>query len=317
MNTKRSGLNRRKVGRSPGRQHLMELNVRTASLKRQRRQKAGNLLWKVFSTVIILCLLAGAGRLAAQKFFFKNSEYSLKHIEAHFDGIMNMEEFVQATGFTNGQNLFLLDLDQANKKLTAHPEVLSVNLERILPDTIKVDLERRHPVFLILANNEDAEGDTYIPGKSFLCDENGYLFVPTRLNPEFLNLPTLQGIDMSDMVSGKRMENERIHFALHLQKALSEIPEDTFKIRTIDASKPYSVVVTDASNARFTFGSKDIPSQIERLRKLLEHCQETGRHLETANLMIARNTPVTFVLTPEKTSAKIMPLNSGKKGTQK
>lgn len=317
MNTKRSGLNRRKAGRSPGRQHLMELNVRTASLRRQRRQKAGNVLWKVFSTVIIFCLLAGVGRLAAQKFFFKNSEYSLNHIDAHFDGIMDMEEFVQTTGFTNGQNLFLLDLDQANRRLAAHPEVLTVNLERILPDTIKVDLERRHPVFLIPEKNEEVGDDTYIPGKSFLCDENAYLFTPVRLNPEFLNLPTLKGVDITNAASGSHLENERVDFALRLQKALSAIPEDAFKIRSIDVSKSYDVVVTDASGARFTFGGKDIPSQIERLKKLLEHCQETGRHLETANLMITRNTPVTFVLTPEKTSNKIIPLNPGKKGPQK
>lgn len=74
--------------------------------------------------------------------------------------------------------------------------------------------------------------------------------------------------------------------------------------------------MTDASNAKFTFGTlgeADLPSQLERLRKLLDHCQETGRRIQTANLMVSRNTPVTFVLTPEQVSDKIAPVASSKK----
>ena len=317
MNSRHTGVNRRKGRKSPGRQHLMELNVRTASLKRQRRQKASNLLWKSLSTIIILCLLIVVGRLAIQKFFLKNSEYSLKHIEANLDGIMSLEEFVQTSGFKEGQNLFLIDLDQANRKIAAHPEVLSVNIERILPDTIKVEMTRRHPIFLIAGNNTDDGGDSYVPGKSFLCDNNGILFKPNSLNPEFLNLPVLRGVDLTNASSGSHPDNDRVDFALQLQKALSEIPEEIFKIRSIDVTKSYATVVTDASGARFTFGNKEIPQQISRLKKLLDHFQETGRQLETVNLMIERNTPVTFVLTPEKMSAKITPVNLRKKGTPK
>ena len=301
MMTRRNSENRRKSGASSSRHHLLELNVRTASLKRQRRHKTGGLLWKAGATVVVLALLAVGLRIAAQKFFFQNTEYALHHLDSHLDGVMTQEELVSLTGFGEGRNLFEMDLDQANRRIAALPEVRSVTLERILPDTIRVKIERRIPVFLF-AGSGDA-GESFVSGKSFLCDREGVLMQPSRLDPEFLNLPVLRGVDTGSTPPGSRLENERLAYAIRLQQALTEIPEETFKFRAIDVSKEYAAVVTDSSKARYTFGNNDLPGQLERLRKLLTHCQETGRQIETANLMVTRNTPVTFVLTPERGSS--------------
>ena len=50
----------------------MELNVRTASVKRQRRAKVNGFLWKAASVVVVAAILAVTARLACEKFFFKN-----------------------------------------------------------------------------------------------------------------------------------------------------------------------------------------------------------------------------------------------------
>ncbi len=317
MNTRRTTGNRRNSGRSATRNGLMELNVRTASRKRQHRSKVGGVVWKVSAVVIVLALLAVGGRLAAEKFFYKNQEYSLQHLVTHLNGVMSEEELVTLTGFTKGKNLFSLDLDQANQKLAALPEVRSVSLERVLPDTIEVGLERRLPIFLFASPADGELGETFLPGKSYLCDRDGVMMKPTRLDDEFLQLPVLKGVDTSGAIPGKKMESDSLATAIRLEQALSELPEENFKIRSIDVSKPYAAVVTDSSNARFTFGTlgdSDLPAQLDRLQKLLSHCQETGRQIETANLMVSRNTPVTFVLTPENRTAKIAPVStSGKK----
>ena len=302
MMTRRNSENRRKSGNSSSRYHLLELNVRTASLKRQRRHKAGGMLWKAGATVVVVALFAVGSRLAAQKFFFQNTEYALHHLEARLDGVMTQEELVSLTGFGEGKNLFELDLDQANRKLAALPEVRSVTLERLLPDTIRVNIERRVPVFLF-AGYGDA-GESFVSGRSFLCDRDGFLIQPSRLDPEATP-------------PGSRLDNDRLAFAIRLQRALSEIPAANFKIRSMDVSKEYAAVVTDSSNARYTFGNNDLPSQFERLRKLLAHCQDTGRQIETANLMVTRNTPVTFVLTPEHGSPKISPVANGNTSSSK
>ena len=319
MNTRRSTSgNRRKGGAPARRQHLLEVNVRTASMKRQRRGKTSGFLWKISVIVIVLALLGLAVRIACGKFFFKNPEYDLKHLVIHLNGIMTREELVNLTGFTEGKNIFSLDLEQANQKLAALPEVRSVSIERTLPDTIEVGIEPRTPVFLFVTPGEGevASGESFIPGKSFLCDKDGVMMRPARLDDKFLGLPVVRGVSLESASLGRKLESPSLSTALMLRQALSEIPEETFRITSIDVSKPYAAVVTDASGAKFTFGTLgevDIPSQLTRLRKLLDHCQETGRKIQSANLMLSRNTPVTFVLTPEHGADKITPVAPSKK----
>lgn len=179
-------------------------------------------------------------------------------------------------------------------------------------------MEPRAPVFLFVApgESEAAAGESFIPGKSFLCDKDGVMMSPARLDNKFLGLPVLRGVSLDNAVPGKKLESSSLATALLLRQAISELPEETFRISSIDVSKPYAAVVTDASGAKFTFGTlgdADMPAQLDRLRKLLDHCQETGRKIQTANLMVNRNTPVTFVLTPEQGFDKIAPIVSSKK----
>lgn len=281
------------------------------------------LLWKVSAVVIVVALLAVTARFASEKFFFKNSEYSLLHLVTHLNGVMTEDELINLTGFSEGKNIFSFDLDQANRKLAALPEVRSVSIERILPDTIEVGLERRKPLFLLASPGEGegkGVGETFVPGKTFLCDRDGVMMQPGRLDDIYLHLPVLRGVDTTGAVPGQHFKSESMATAIRVQQALSELPEEIFSIRSVDVTKPYAAVVTDASNARFTFGTlgnQDLTSQLDRLRKLLDHCQETGRKIDTANLMLTRNTPVTFVLTPENRSSKITPVTTSKKSPRR
>lgn len=316
MTTRRTSGNKRKVSRVSGRQHLLELNVRTASVRRRRQGHIKNLLWKSGATVLLLSLIAVGARLACNKFFFKNTEYELRHLETNLRGVITEEELIALTGFSPGKNIFLLDMVDAQKKLSALPEVRSASVERKPPDTIEVGLERRQPVFLLAPSGDSVQEENFQPGKSLLCDRDGMVMRPSRLADQFLHLPVLRGIDLSGAVPGKRLDSGRLTDAVALWEALSEIPEETFRISSVDASKPYAITVTDSSGARFLFGSGDLPGQLERLRKLLAHCGETGRKIDTANLMIQRNTPVTFVLTPESGTRKITPAVTSKKASR-
>jgi POTRA domain, FtsQ-type len=315
MKTRRTAVNRRATGRSPVQHHLLELKVRTESVRRQRRRRAIGLFSKLAAGVLVLLIVTLGARIVLARFFFGNPEYALRHLDAHLDGVMTTDELVSLTGFQEGKNIFLLDLDQANRNLAALPEVRSASIERILPDTVRVDLERRDPIFLLTAEGDP--GEAFLPGKSLLCDAGGVTMKPDRLDSRYLKLPVLKGLDLSAAVPGKPLESDRLASALALQRALSGLTTHPLGIRSVDISKSYAAVVTDDTGARFTFGNDDLPGQVSRLEKLLAHCGETGRRLETANLMVSRNTPVTFVLTPEPSSPRIMPVGTAKKSASR
>lgn len=326
MKARRTTGNRRKGGGSSSRQHLLELNVRTASVRRQRRGKALGFLWKVSAVLCVVAVSAIGIRFLALRFFFHNPEYALTRLVTHLNGVMTDEELIALTGLQPGKNILQLDLGEASRRLSALPEVRSVSIERRLPDTVEVGVERRHPMFLLgsgvaapvaeakpAASGAEAAAEGFESGKSLLCDGEGVVMRPGHQSDEFLKLPVLTGIDTSALQPGRHLEGDAFRNAVAVAEALSDLPEEAFQVRSVDVSKPYAVIVTDSSNARFTFGTKDLPGQIDRLRKLLSHCQESGRRIATANLITQRNTPVTFVLTPEDRSARISPVSASKK----
>lgn len=316
MKSRRTTANRRRSGRGMERHQLMELSVRAASERRRRRSKAMGFLWKVSAVLIVLALLALGVRFLALRFFFHNHEYDLKHLVTNLHGVLSEEELGDLTGLKPGKNILILDLGEASRRLSALPEVRSVNIERRLPDTVEVGIERRLPIFHLATGpvTDPTTTADAVPGTSLLCDRDGVVMQPANIPDEFLRLPVLEGIDTSSLKPGGRIDDANFRNATALSEALADLPEETFRVVSLDVSKPYAVVVTDSSGARFTFGTKDLPAQIDRLRKLLSHCQESGRRIATANLATTRNTPVTFVLTPEERSAKIEPEPSqGKK----
>jgi hypothetical protein len=326
MKARRTTGNRRKGGRSASRQHLLELNVRTASVRRQRRGKAMGFLWKVSAVLLVIAVAAIGIRFLALRFFFHNPEYALTRLVTHLNGVMTDEELIALTGLQPGKNILQLDLGEASKRLSALPEVRTVSIERRMPDTVEVGIERRHPIFLLGSGIISPEsgpktdttvaensGENFESGKSLLCDAEGVVMRPAHASEGFQKLPALTGIDIASLQPGQHLEGDAFLNAVAVTEALSDLPEETFQLRSVDVSKPYAVIVIDSSGARFTFGTKDLPGQIDRLRKLINHCQESGRKIATANMITQRNTPVTFVLTPEDRSAKITPVTTPKK----
>jgi hypothetical protein len=68
-------------------------------------------------------------------------------------------------------------------------------------------------------------------------------------------------------------------------------------------SKGYCLVVTDQKRAKITFGIEHVERQLARLNRYLDLIEPTQREIQTVNLMVERNTPVTFVEPPEEEPA--------------
>ena len=157
-------------------QHLLNVKVRAVTARRQRRQKIGSFFW-VSALLVILCITAWLGiATALDKFFFSNPDYTLKHVTLELDGVMTREEALAETGIREGENIFRIDLGNAEKALRAVPQVGDVCIERRLPDHISITVTARHPVAWVAPLEKDA--DPFDPEKSLLVDETGFLMKP-------------------------------------------------------------------------------------------------------------------------------------------
>ncbi len=286
-------LNRRS-NHASSRDHLLDVRIRTSTARRRRQEKIGRWVWN-----ILLISLIGTGavfgiRAALDRFFFQNADYTLRRITFNLDDILTREEALAQTGLREGVNIFSVDLTKVEAALKALPQIQNVRIERELPDHLTVSVTSREPVAWVAAEGETA--DPSASEKSLLVDPGGFLMQPRRVLPEYFHLPAIYGVKSDNVRAGEPLQSDDLRLALELIDTVARHPESLLRIRTIDISRGYCIEVVSDRNSRIRFGTSDFQEQLARLQQLLAHCDESGRSLETVNLMVKRNTPVTFLV---------------------
>jgi cell division septal protein FtsQ len=287
----------RRLRSNVARANLLDVRMRTATARRRRR--AWILRW---ITNLVLVAATGAAaffglQAALDKFFFKNAEYTLRRISFELDEILTREEALALTGLREGVNIFSIDFERVEAALRAIPQVQDVRLDRKLPDQIDVSITARRPIAWVAAAGET--GDPSASEKSLLIDANGCLMRPRHMLPEYYHLPAIYGAKSDNVRDGEALPGEDLRLAIRLIETVSRRPDSLLHIRTIDVSRGYCLEVVNDANARIVFATSDFDEQLARLQQLLSHCNESGRSLERVNLMVKRNTPVTFVASAE------------------
>ncbi len=283
----------RRLRNTLARAQLLDVRMRTSTSRRRRRETIVRWISNLFLITAIGTAAFFGLQAALDRFFFKNAEYTLRRISFNLDGILTREEALAATGLREGCNIFTVDLGKVEAALRAIPQVQDVRLERKLPDQIDVSITARRPVAWVAAAGE--KGDPSASEKSLLVDASGFLLRPRRILSEYFHLPAIYGVKSDNVRNGEALPGEDLRIAVKLIETLSRHPESLLHIRTIDISRGYCVEVVNDGNARILFAVSDFEEQLARLQQLLTHCGESGRALESVNLMVKRNTPVTFV----------------------
>jgi hypothetical protein len=148
-----------------------------------------------------------------------------------------------------------------------------------------------------------------------------------KLLPEYLGLPLILGCSSESLQAGKVVESPEAKMALELLRlSTRSFMQMRFQIREIDVSESYRLIVTDKNRTRVTFGLNDLDAQLQRLEQFLVYCDNSKQELETLNLLVQRNIPVTFTDTPtevinatidppvEPRILKAIPVHSPEKG---
>lgn len=288
-------VNRRSRPSASGRRdHVLDVRIRTSTARRRQQEKIGRWIWTLFLVVVLGTGSYFGVRAALDRFFFENAEYTLKRITFNLDDILTREEALAETGLREGVNIFSVDLAKVEAALARIPQVETVRIERELPDHLTVSVTARQPVAWVAAEGET--GDPSASEKSLLVDAAGFLMPPRRILPEYFHLPAIYGVKSDNIRAGASLESEDLRLALLLIDTVARNPQSLLRIRSLDISRGYCIEVVSDRNARILFGTGDFENQLARLQQLLAHCDESGRVLDSVNLMVKRNTPVTFVV---------------------
>ena len=162
-----------------------------------------------------------------------------------------------------------------------------------MPNEIDITITERKPIAWI--TSEKTVTDPFASDAAFLVDARGVLMKEKKLLPEYLALPLITGCSSEALVPGKTVDSFEAKAALELLRlTTTSFMQTRFQIREVDVSKGYCLLVTDKNHTRVMFGFDHLDIQMQRLEQFLVYSDDSQREIETVNLLVARNIPVTF-----------------------
>jgi cell division protein FtsQ len=273
---------------------VLNVKMRAATARRKRQRLFMGLSAGVLG-LLLVCGTAWLGiGIALDRLFFSNPAYTISTLELELDGVLTPEDLRSESGLHEGLNIFRIDIAGADRRLREIPMVGDVSIERLLPDKVRVTLVSRVPVAWV-SQGPNAEAP-YDVSSMLLVDASGFLMRPRLIPPEFHALPVIHGVDTAGVMEGNALQNDDLKKALALLDEAASRPESLLRIRSLDISKGYCIDAITDQNARVRFGTVGLDAQLDRLERLLVHCNATGRELDSVNLMVVKNTPVKFVM---------------------
>lgn len=277
-------------------QHLLDVKVRSHKAIQHRNHRLLVVASKVLLVALACAALIIGVRYGSKQLFFENPDYQLSKIEVVTDGTLQREQVLQAAELREGVNIFTVNLGRVQELLEQLPQVDQVQVVRKMPAEIGIQIVERKPVAWITSAKEII--DPFASDVAFLADARGVLMKEKKLLPEYLGLPVIVGCTGESLDAGKTVSSFEAKAALELLRlSTRSFMQTRFQVREIDVSKGYCLVVTDKNRTQVTFGFDNLDAQLQRLEQFLVYADDSNRDLETVNLLVQRNIPVTFTKT--------------------
>lgn len=278
-------------------QHLLDVKVRSHKASEHRNKRILVIASKVLLAALICAGLFWGIRFGSQRLFFENPDYRLTKIEVQTDGTLQREQVLHAADLREGVNIFSVNLANVHEQLLQLPQVDEVQVVRNMPGEIRVQIVERKPIAWI--TSDDNISNPFASDAAFLVDARAVLMREKKLLPEYLGLPVIVGCAAESLSAGRTVDSFEAKAALELLRlSTRSFMQTRFQVREIDVSKGYCLVVTDKNHTKVTFGFDQLDAQLQRLEQFLVWSDDSKRELETVNLLVQRNIPVTFAKAP-------------------
>ncbi len=279
-------------------QHVLDVSVRESHFGKQRQRWLMGWLAKFLIVAALGTGLYFGARKMVSWIILKNPDYNVAELEVQTDGLLDSERVLQTAELSKGGNIFLVNLTRAKSRIESIPEVEHVQVSRQLPNRITVEINERKPIaWLSTARGSDSRDEVVASKDSFLIDASGVLLRPRKLSPQDRYLPIIRHYNGSSLAEGAQTEGEEVKAALDLLRAHQDsLVAARFQIQEIDLAKHYGLQVTDRNGTQAMFALEEMDRQLRRLDTYLQYSDQHGQRIQTINLLVQKNVPVTYMV---------------------
>jgi cell division septal protein FtsQ len=174
----------------------------------------------------------------------------------------------------------------------------SISVERVLPRTLKIRVKERKPVAQVNVPRADEKNGIAI--SVLQLDADGFVMQPldprrrmVPLSQAVNELPVIDGLNVYQLQSGRRVEMPEAQAALKLLAAFAHSPmAGLVDLRRIDVSSPGVIVATTGQGGEITFGLDNLEQQLRRWREIYDLGMSQNKMILSLDLAVANNVPV-------------------------
>jgi len=291
---------RKSKNRRLGREHVLEVKLRSSQVRAARHRLAALGLGALFTTVLAAYLLWYGGQWALNRLVYQNKAFAIEEFDLRTDGVIALDQLRRWTGTKPGDNLLALDLARVKRDLELIPLIDSASVERIPPHTLRIRVFEREPIAQINVLRPGADG---IELAVFHIDAEGYVMLPLAPHQRSLTtppaaepLPLLGPFNPSEVQPGRRIKTPQLAAALLLLVSFDRSPMASLAdLKRVDVSSPEVLTVTTGQGAEITLGLADLERQLRRWRQIYDRGQKENKLIATLDLAVTNNIPVCWL----------------------
>lgn len=249
---------------------------------------------------LILCICLGALlKITVREAFMKNPQFSLKQVVVRTEGPVTAARIVRTSALTRGMNLLTVNMREIQGRIMTLPAVRSVKITRDYEGRLTLEVKQRQPVAWIELPRLGMKSRE--PEIGHFIDADGVTFPCEVVTEAYETLPVIRHETLAHNEPGTAMTDLSIKSALTL---LSELQKRTEQqalpvLRQIDIQKPWALTASLGEadmkkRSQFIFGVDDLDEQLSRLDRIWLEATHRQWKIETLNLLVQKNVPITF-----------------------
>ncbi|MDB6064333.1 MAG: putative cell division protein FtsQ [Pedosphaera sp.] len=312
-----SWLKRKPRNRRLGRDHVLDVKLRSDQVRATRVRLAAIALGLTFATIFGFYAVWRTGQWALNRLIYENTAFAIQNVEVETDGVIAPAQLRRWAGVKPGENLLALDLTRVKRDLELVTSIRSVAVERVMPHTLRLRVAEREPIAQINLPGIQINGTL---GATILqIDEDGYVMNLLEANQRSTpatqtndTLPIIFGIDQNLLVPGRRVESSQARAALQLIAAFERSQmSGLMDIQSIDVCSPEILQITTSQGNNITFAVRDLERQLREWHMVHEQAYLVGKAIATLDLSVVNNSPATWtdttLLPPGNPKPKSLP----------
>ena len=231
----------------------------------ERAKKKKKRILKLVKWLTILGILAGT-----IIFFLLSPLFNILEIKVVGNQKITSEKIINMSGIVVNENAFKIDIKQAIANILQEPYIEKVEIKRVLPSTIEIQVKERQATFML----EFANGYVYINNQGYMLE----------ISEEKLEIPIITGYvtPVENIVPGNRLQTEDLKKMETVLKIMETAKSNEIEkmITKIDISdeKNYTLILEGEGKTAYLGDASNINTRIQYLKLVIE--KEQGKRGE-------------------------------------